>query len=439
MGIPVATVCTDEFFALGKTEADCLGMPGLPIAIVPHPVAKLTPDGVAEIADAAVDQIAHLLETESVALAAECEARPLPQRRMRYRGLFSGDFTAENAPVRFSGPDGFEQVNRVFYERGWTDGLPVVPPTVERWEAMLAATDLAPETDLGIIEPRLGRATVANVAANAVMAGCTPPMLPLLIAATRALSEPRLNLKALQATTHPCTVMMAVNGPIVEALDINAGTNAMGQGVLANSTLGRALRLILTNVGGGQPGILDRSTMGTPAKFAFCFAENMEASPFPSLATERGFADGTSTVTLAGCEGPHNVNDHYGITAEAVLLTIAGTMATPGCNNSYFHSEYFVVLGPEHAEIIARDGFTKEDVKRFLFERAIIPRWHINEAQMALYRDRIPERLLGADGSDGARIASSPDEIVVLVAGGAGRHSCVIPTFGNTLSVTVPV
>jgi hypothetical protein len=203
-------------------------------------------------------------------------------------------------------------------------------------------------------------------------------------------------------------------------------------------TVARAIGLIVRNTFGLEPHVLEQATQGIPGRWQICFGENEEESPFPPFSVRRGFAPGESVVTVAATEGPHNVNDHYGITAEAVLLTIAGTMATPGCNNSYFHSEYFVVLGPEHAEIIARDGFTKDDVKRFLFERAIIPRWHINEAQMALYRDRIPERLLGADGSEGARIASRPDEIVVLVAGGAGRHSCVIPPFGNTLSVTVP-
>ena len=413
-------------------------MPGLPIAIVPHPVAKRTPEQIAEIAEGALDAIVHLLETDAATLAAECrERKPPAGPRLRYRGLFAGDFTAPGAPVQIKGPDSLEAVTQLFYQRGWTDGLPVVPPTVGRWEAMCAGRD--PQEELGLIEPRLGRATVGNVAANAVMAGCTPEMLPVLLAAVRGMTEPRLNLKALQATTHPCTLLALVNGPIAEALDINSGTNAMGQGVHANAAIGRAIRLLLTNVGGAQPGVLDRATMGSPAKFVFCFAENAAASPFEPLHVERGFAADASTVTLCGVEGPHNVNDHYGETAEEVLLTVAGTMATPGCNNSYFRGEYLVVLGPEHAEIVARDGFSKADVKRFLIERAVIPRASISRAQMALYRQRVPERLLGPEGRDGVRIATDPAELMVVVAGGAGRHSCVIPSFGNTRSVTVEV
>ncbi len=412
-------------------------MAGLPIAIVPHPVAKLAPDGVAEIADGAIDQIVHMLEAEPAALAEECRNRPLPKRgRLRYRSLFEGDFNAPGAPVRIQGPDSSEALNRVFYQRGWTDGLPFVAPTPERVEAMLDGRDA--EEEIGPIEPRLGLATVGKVAANAVMAGATPAMLPTILAATRAMMAERLNLKALQSTTHPCGVLTVVHGPAAEALDVASGANCMGQGALANAAIGRAVRFVLLNIGGAAPGVLDRATMGTPAKYSYCFAENLEANPWAPFHTERGLGAEQNAVTLSGVEGPHNVNDHYSETAEDVLLTVCGTMATPGCNNSYFHGEYLVVLGPEHAEVVAREGWSKEDVKRFIIERAIIPRWHIGKAQMALYRQQVPERFVGPDGRDGVRIVSEPEQLMVMVAGGAGRHSCVIPSFGSTLSVTEP-
>jgi hypothetical protein len=232
-------------------------------------------------------------------------------------------------------------------------------------------------------------------------------------------------------------VLMLLNGPVIEAAEINTTYNLMGQGRLANAALGRALRFVLLNIGGAAPGVLDRSTMGTPAKFAFCFGENAADNPWQPLHVERGFAADESTVTVAGVEGPHNVNDHFGRTAEEVLTTVAGTIATIGSNNSYLGGEILVVLGPEHAKIVARDGFSKTDVRRFLVERAIIPGHHISEAQGQVIARRMPDRFLGSDWRAGVRMFSDPDEVMLVVAGGSGRHSCVIPSFGATRSVTL--
>lgn len=414
-------------------------MPGLPIAVVPHPAAEQTPEGIAAYADNAIDEIVHMLEADPIALAMECRERKVATKsRLRYKSVFEGDFNAPGARTLIRAPDSPEAVTRLFYLRGWTDGLPIVPPTPERWEAMLAGRD--PAEEIGPIEPRLGMATVGNVAANAVMAGAAPEAMPVLLAATRAMTDPALNLKAVQSTTHPCTVMAIVHGPIAEELDINSGTNCMGQGSFANATIGRAIRFILTNVGGGIPGVMDRATMGTPAKFAFCFAENTAANPWSPLHTDFGFKAADNAVTLFGCEGPHNVNDHYGDHAEEILTTIVSTMSTSGANNAKYNLEYLVVIGPEHAEIMRRDGFSKDDVRRFLYDRAIVPRHMISRAQMNMYRERIhPHRLLGDNGADGVRLVTSPEMFVIAVAGGAGRHSAVIPTFGNTSPVTARI
>ncbi len=416
-------------------------MPGLPIAVVPHPVAKLAPDQVAEIAAGVLGEIVDIWQTDAERLRQAYRAKqPTVKTRLRYHSMFDGNFNAPEAPDRFSAPDDFEAINRLLYSRGWTDGLPVVPPTPERLARMIERSGFDPDETLGLIEPLQGRATVAKVAINAIMAGCQPAHLPVVVAATRAISAAPLNLKALNTTTHPCTVLVLINGPIAEAIDVNATYNAMGQGSLANAAIGRAIRLILLNIGGGTPGILDRATMGAPAKFAFCFAENAAANPWgETLHMERGFEAGQSAVTVAGVEGPHNVNDHYGRSAEEVLVTIAGVMATPGANNAYLGGEIIVVLGPEHAEIIARDGFSKADVKDFLLCRAIIPAHSISTAQRRIMGEYLPGRLLGPEPDAGFRIAESRDDIMVVVAGGAGRHSCVIPSFGNTRSVTRPI
>ena len=282
------------------------------------------------------------------------------------------------------------------------------------------------------MEPRLGGATLGKIAANAVMAGCAPAHFPVVVAAVRAMCEPRFNLKALQSTTHPCTVACLVGGPLTTELEVNGAYNAFGQGSHANAAIGRAIRLVLTNIGGASPGALDRSTMGTPAKYAFCFAENAEASPWPSYHEELGLDPAESHVTVMGVEGPHNVNDHYGRTGEEILLTIAGTLASPGANNFYLEGQPVVVIGPEHADVIAADGFSKTDVRRFLCERAVVPRSVVSEAMIDVLEERMPHHVIGERGSGGVWFITEPEDLIVLVAGGAGRHSALLPTFGHS-------
>jgi hypothetical protein len=415
-------------------------MPGLGLAIVPHPVAKQPPDRIAEIAETVFPDLVHLLEADAATLAVEGKARDVPRKnRLRYNSLFEGNFNAPEAPAIIKSPDSWDAVNRLFYQRGWTDGLPIVLPTPERYERMLKETGLDPDLEIGKVEPRLGLATVGKIAVNAIMAGCEPAHLPVVVAATRAMIQPQFNLKALQCTTHPVTVMTLVNGPLATELDVNASYNCMGQGALANAVIGRAVRLVLTNIGGAAPGILDRSTQGSPAKYAFCFAENEAENPWAPLHVERGFAAADSTVTVCGVEGPHNVNEHFGATAEDILLTIAGVLATPGSNNSYLGGENLVVLGPEHAAVIAREGLSKDDVKRFMVDRAIIPSHHIGPGQRRTFQERLPQRVVGPNADGGMHMASSKDDIMVAVAGGAGRHSSVLPSFGTTRAVTVKI
>ena len=431
-------LCTDEFHALAKSEAEILGMSGLPLVILPHPMAKRSDAEVGRIAAAALDEIVECWSGDAKRLRAFHQQRqPEAKGRLRYHSLFEGNFNGPDAPESFNAPETLDAINALVYRRGWTDGLPVVPPTSARVEAMLEGWESGEL--LSLVEPKLGRATVAKVAANAVMAGLEPAQFPILLAATRALGEAPLNLKALQTTTHPATVMVMVNGPAAESAGLNATYNAMGQGRLANAALGRALRFVLLNIGGAAPGVLDRSTQGSPAKFAFSFAENEADNPWGGFHTTRGYEAGHSTVTLAGVEGPHNVNDHFGRNAEEILLTIAGSMATTGCNNCYLGGEIMLILGPEHAEVIAADGFSRRDVQQFLLERAIIPGHHISEAQGRAMAARVPDRFIGEDWRNGSRILSAPEELQIAVAGAAGRHSCLLFSFGTTRAVTMAI
>ena len=434
-------MCTDEFFALAKAEANGWGLPGLPILAVPHPLAKRTDEECGEFAADLIGEVVDALTQDARRLETVHRQRLVPPGQRRYHSLFESDFNAPDGPDIASMPDSLTAFERVAHQRGWTDGLPVIPPTSERVDAMLG--DRSAQSLIAIVEPRLGRATAHKLAANAVMAGCDPAHFPLVMAATRAMCDPVFNLKSLQSTTHPCTVMVLVAGPIVTSLGINASYNAMGQGVLANAAIGRAIRLILMNIGGASPGVLDRSTMGSPAKFSFCFAENLAASPWASWHVDNGMDADTDFVTVCGVEGPHNVNDHYGRTGREILLTIAGTLASPGANNFYLEGEPVVVLGPEHAEVIARDGFSRADVCAFLSEHAIVPAALVSPAMMEVMTERMPHHVLGGNrdgsGSD-IRFITEPDDLMVLVAGGAGRHSAVIPTFGHaTRAVTVPI
>src|SRR5262249_21008079 len=322
----------------------------------------------------------------------------------------------------------YEAVDAHYQERGWTDGLPIVPPTEDAVGEFLAQTDRDPRDVVGILPPRQGEATVERIAANAVMAGCRPEYFPVILTAIEALVDPLFNLDPIQATTHPVASLIVVNGPIAAELGINGGYNAFGQGFRANVTIGRAVRLVLMNVGGGLPGTGDRSTQGSPAKIAYCVAENETDNPWQPLHVEAGFAPDVSTVTVFGCEGPHNIQDHYSNTGLGVLLTIAGAMGQAGSNNLLGAGWPLLSLGPEHAATIARDGYTKRQVKEFLFEHARYPLAHLGAE---FQRQQIEHR--GAVDSPDTMlpIVRKAEDISVIVVGGAGKHSCWQPTFGD--------
>jgi len=323
-----------------------------------------------------------------------------------------------------------------FHAWGFTDGLPVVLPTRERVERMCAGAKHYPLESLGNLAPRDGAATIQKLAINAVMAGCLPEYMPVLEAAVVAMQASDFNLIGMQTTTHPCALLAIVQGPVVEMLGMNAGHGCMGPGNRANASIGRALRLILQNIGGAIPGTTDKATQGSPAKFGFCFAENEAASPWPPLRSTLGFGRDDSCVTVAAAEGPHNVNDHGSSDGESILSTVAETMATVGSNNLYVGGDHFVVFGPEHAQAVARSGFSREEVQGYLYEHARVAVERISAEKLAELTS------WGGYGQQleawGGRIplARGAEMLRVLVAGGAGKHSCWIPTFAVGFSQT---
>src|SRR5437867_5137387 len=252
------------------------------------------------------------------------------------------------AATIFDFPGTHEEIDALYQERGWTDGLPIVPPTEAAVREFFRWTDRDPREVLGVLPPRQGEATVEKIAANAVMAGCRPEYLPVILSALEALADPLFNLDSIQATTHPVAPLIVVNGPIARELGINGGYNAFGQGFRANVTIGRAIRLVLMNVGGGLPGTGDRSTQGSPAKIAYCVAENEAENPWQPLHVEAGLAPDVSTVTAFGCEGPHNIQDHHSATGLGILQVIAGSMGQAGSNNILGAGFPLLSLRPEH-------------------------------------------------------------------------------------------
>jgi hypothetical protein len=325
-------------------------------------------------------------------------------------------------------PDTLEAVEAAFRERGWTDGLPIVPPTEARVAAMLAGIDAAPDDVVGRIPPLWAEATVQKVAVNAVMAGCAPEAMPVLVAALEAMLEPPFNLYGVQATTHPVAPLLIVHGPEARRLGMHAGAGVFGPGNRANATLGRAVRLCLWNLGGARPGRGDMATQGSPAKYTYAIAEREDASPWGPLHASLGFDAGESVVTVFGGEAPHNVNDHVSQRAPNLLAVVADTAATLGSNVGWYlsQSQLLVVLGPEHAATIAGDGFGRADVQRYLYEHARRPLGRLKLGGMWGIHDW-PRWMESADDGALLPVVPGPEDVFVMVAGGPGKHSAVVP------------
>lgn len=338
------------------------------------------------------------------------------------------------------GTDSPEEILELFEARGWGDGLPLVPPTKERVEEMLGAgfAQDPPEPDevIATLEPRLGEATRRTIAINAVLAGCPPGVLPVLVSAVRGLARPELNLRGVNATTHPVAPLLIVHGEAVRQLGFNAGLGTFGPGTRANATVGRALRLILLHVAGARPGNGDASTQGQPSKYAYCIAENEAASPWESYPKGLGL-DAASAITLHCGENPHNFHDMESEVPGPIFDKAATVMATLGSNNAPVSSaEFFIVLGPEHAATAAAAGWSRCDVQSYLYERARMPAGVFRHAfDVTQYRPW----MAALRDEDLMPITDHPGNIRVLVSGGAGKHSCLIPSWGMTKSVTLPI
>jgi hypothetical protein len=339
------------------------------------------------------------------------------KQRVAESGMFSrtplvADFPRQRVEV-VRGADAV--VGELFRRRGWTDGLPIVPPTVGRIEAMLRFTDRGRNDVVGELDPLRGAATVEKIAANAVMAGCRPDYLPVVLAAVEALIEPDFNLRGVQTTDENVTPLVIVNGPVARDLDINASFGALGPGWQANAAIGRAIRLIMNNIGGGWPGVVSFAGLGQPGRYSLCLAEDEDRNPWEPLHVEAGFAPEISTVTLMRAESVVNVTGG--------LAEIASAMGSAASNFGRLHDgNVAVILAPAVAKELADEGWDKAAVKRHLADHAVMPAevWRACwVARNIAGTTRLPDWVTAAEqAGDGIPAVGDPTRITLVVAGG---------------------
>ena len=324
-----------------------------------------------------------------------------------------------------------------FFEQDLTDGLPVVPPTEDRVLRMLDGTIRAATDVVALVPPNLAPATVEKVAINAVMAGCRPDYLPVVITAVEAACTDTFNLHGILATTYFASPIIVVNGPVRHAIGINCGRNVFGQGFRANATIGRALQLVVRNVGGGKPGEVDMSTLGQPGKFTCCIGENEEASCWDPLHVERGFEPDQSTVTLFAGEAPRAVRDQLSRTAPSLGASLGLSMDAIAHVKLHGMSEAMLVVSPEHVKTFERDGYSKADLRARIQETTARPLAELlpdETCQKGTQTRALPAEWLGPDGRPTGDALTrrfpkfeSADDILIVVAGGtAGKFSAIV-------------
>jgi len=389
----------------------------LPLIRLPHPVGSISLDALRALAEASIESIVSALTVDAVG------SNDSPNGK---NGAVSELEVPADPGLMF----------QYFVNRGWTDGLPVLPPTEAAIDAMIAGSGLDKNDIVGVIPPVNGIGTGEKIAANAVMAGCLPDYFPLVLAAVKGVLQPGFNLDGVQTTTGNIAPLVIINGPCRNPLQINYASNVLGQGWRANSTIGRALRLVLTNIGGATPGQYDKATLGQPAKYTFCIAENEEENPWEPLHVERGFARETDTVSVLGCTGVNSAVDMASQTARGLLKTFALTMMG-GLTSGVTSTETLLIICPEHAAILAAGGYSKAAIRQELFSAARVQHEKISDENLELLSKRRPS-WFQSNSAPLIGVVDRPEDIWILVAGGKGAKSAYVPgRTGTHLQTTV--
>ena len=266
-----------------------------------------------------------------------------------------------------------EDIMEACFERGWSDGLPLVPPTPLRVTRMLSSTDRSADEIVGSVPPDNRPCTIEKIAINAVMAGCKPDYLQVVIAALRAALKDEFCMHGLLCTTYFSTPVMIVNGPITKQIGMNSGVNALGQGNRANATIGRALQLIVRNVGGGIPGGIDRATLGNPGKYTFCFCEDESDAEWPSLSMDRGYTREDSVVNLFAGSGVQPFVDQQSRQPDSLVKNLANSLRSVANTRSFGMADAIIVISPEHRRVLREGGWTKPNLKQALYDELKTP------------------------------------------------------------------
>jgi hypothetical protein len=333
---------------------------------------------------------------------------------------------AELTSQRYEVKDMAEAIE-LYYAKGWTDGLPVVPPTENSIWGMLESAGLEPEAEITFIENRQVSVTAEKVAINTVMAGCQPEYMPVVVAAVEALGDPRFGYHGPATSTGGSAIFMVVNGPIARELNINCGDNLFGPGWRANAAIGRAVRLIMRNVIGTLPGLLDRSSLGHGGKYSYCIAENETDSPWPPLHVERGFRPEQNAVTIFAAMAPHQYANQLSATPEGVLTTACAFMRiSAGLRGQ---PQYVLVFAGEHQAVMAQAGWSRDDVRQFCFE-------HTKTSHAEMKRMNVmPGAVQPGDETTMHPLVETPQDFIIVAAGGrAGVQSAYIPGWGGKRS-----
>lgn len=328
-----------------------------------------------------------------------------------------------------------DAANELYQRNGWTDGLPIVAPTESRVRAFLAAMGLPSDHTIGTEPVRRRRIPAEKVAIAAVMAGCLPEYMPVVRAVVEAMCDPAFGLHGATSSTGGAAPMIVVNGPIRQRIGMNATHNVFANASRANATIGRSIRLMLLNVLGGIPGQLDRATLGHPGKFTFCLAEDEEDTPWIPLAQQRGVPAGTSAITVMSVESPHQIMNEWTHEPRELLDTYAAAIRANMLGYSIWEGNYAIVVAKQHRDVFNAAGWSKQDIREYLFEHCQVHRrqWRdVGKAAVAGRKDE--DRIYKA--------MRSPDDLLVIAAGGpAGGFGAIAPPWygKKSLAVTRPV
>ena len=427
LGIPTVTIATTEFISLAKDTALSQGAADACFVVVPHPMGMIP---LAEIRKKADDAIPEILK-------AATQWKPvakLPPMKAAY--------PAERFKFRGTGED----VSRLFFDKRWSMGLPIIPPTPERVAKMLKGTTRKPNEVIGLIPPRMGVLTVELVAAHAVMADCKPEYMPVLITALEALLAPETNWRGAGTTTGTTAILVIVNGPIVKEVGIAYEQGSAGKGHHANASIGYALNLITYTVGGSRPPTPDKGTLAAPSDFTgWIFGENEDALPkgWEPYHVDRGFKKTDSVVTVMGIYPPVENIDHWSVTAEEYINwwahLVNGLTGVGGpCAPNTLEQPHIIGLGPEHAQTVAGAGWTKAQFQKSFWEQARIPlsAWPKGSPGFEVLGKMLGQSLTPETPIP---ITLKPEDLYVVIAGGTGKHSHFFAPFPGCLPVSKAV